>query len=707
MKKFFASLKNKFKAVGDKFANSRFAKHFDGLGTLVMIQLKDKLNMSFKADKKGTLTKIILKATLFVIVTVIIYVIFTLLDRLAIFGSTSSSFPYPLFNLLFTAMILLSTVTCIASLTKSLYFSRDNLTLLSYPVQSNVVFLSKLIVYYILSLLREASFILPMFLAYGLAYRFQFIYFIWMIPMFAIICLIPVAIASILSIPWMLVSMYLRKHPFAQDLVTLLLLVAGSVVLFLLIDAIPSNLHFLVRWLDYFYPMILGFAKNVEHWIAPTFMITSLAIGTNFETVNVTNLKVFTSTTLPYFGSIFGSVVLLIAAAYLFAKPLFFKMAAKPFEFNKHVIFNDFSETRLHVKHNYEKTAFVPKELLSKKLKGSERAKLIAKFKNVLNVMNRDEKIFEGGFENVRKLLQSYTNMKFVSVDLDEFMHSAPIGFVVRQEYGIKSLVLVKSMNIRKVKCYDPNFLISKNHKKPAFFSLMWKDILMSIRTPGTLIAGFAMFAVGPLSIALMNKLFESINTSYIGDKLIIMFNVLIITMIPLVFNVEFASVYSREGETSYLIKASPSNYTKTLTSKLVLRWCIITASLVCTTIVFAHYCSILFNKPWLLFASVLMLYTGHLIWSAELDYMNPQDQLYREIGEGNIANPNESTSGVIALIITFSFAIISYLLLNESTSTVFIKLLSIAAFFLVSRVLLALLKVKGYRTSRGERGRD
>ena len=101
------------------------------------------------------------------------------------------------------------------------------------------------------------------------------------------------------------------------------------------------------------------------------------------------------------------------------------------------------------------------------------------------------------------------------------------------------------------------------------------------------------------------------------------------------------------------------------------------------------------------------MLYTGHLIWSAELDYMNPQDQLYREIGEGNIANPNESTSGVIALIITFSFAIISYLLLNESTSTVFIKLLSIAAFFLVSRVLLALLKVKGYRTSRGERGRD
>ena len=707
MKKFFSGLKNKFKAVGEKFANSRFAKHFEGLGTLVMIQLKDKLNMSFKADKKGALTKIILKASLFVVVTVVIQIIFSLLDRLVIFGSTIHSFPFPFFNFLICIMIILSIVTCITSLTKSLYFSRDNLTLLSYPVESNVVYLSKLIVYYILSLLREASFILPMFLAYGIAYHMKFLYFIWLIPMFALICLIPVAIASVVSIPWMFVSMYLRKHPLAQDIITLLLLVSGSVVLFLLIDAIPSNLHFLVRWINYYCPFLIDLGIQFEHWLLPFFMITSLATGASFDTISVNGIKVFTSTTLPYFGIIFGSVVALILISYLFAKPLFFKMAAKPFEFNKHVIFHDFSETRLYIKHKYEKIAFVPKELLTKKLTKSERLKLITKFKNALNLMNRDEKIFDKDFEKVRKLIRLYTGMTIVSLNLEDFLHSNNIGFIVRNEYGIKSLVLVKTMNLRKVRCYDPNYLISQNHKKPVFFSLMWKDILMSIRTPGTLVAGYSMFAVGPLSIALMNKLFESINTSYIGDKLVIVFNVLIIVMIPLVFNVEFASIYSREGETSYLLKASPSNYVKTLTSKLVLRWAVIVVSITCTIIVFAHYCSIPFNKPWLLYACVLLLYTGHLIWSAELDYMNPQDQLYKEIGEGNISNPNENTSGVIALLITFLFAAFTYFLITENTNFVFYKLFAIAAFFFICRVLLALLKIRGYRTSRGERGRD
>ena len=707
MKKFFSKVKNLFKRAGEKFANTRFYKHFGGLGTLVMIQLKDKLNMSFKADKKGALTKLILKLTLFVVVTVVIVVVFKILDKLIIFGSTATSFPFPLFNFLFTAMIILSIVTCIASLTKSLYFSRDNLTLLSYPVEANVVFLSKLIVYYILSLLREASFILPLFLAYGISYGMQFVYFIWLIPMFAIICLIPVAIASIVSIPWMFISMYLRKHPFAQDLFTLFLLIAGSVFLFIIIDAIPSNLHFLVRWNDYYYPLLLDLAKKFEHWIVPTFLVTSLATGANFDTVNVTQMKVFTHTSLPYFGIIFGSVVAMILAAYLFAKPLFFKMAAKPFEFNKHIIFHDYSETKAHVKSKYDKTAFVPADLLNKKIKSSERAKLIAKFKEALNLMNRDEKIFDGDYKKVKKLIQSYTGIKFTIVDIEEFIHKCDLGFVIRLEYGIKYLVLVKSATLRKFRCYDPNFLLSKNHTKPAFFSLMWKDILMSIRTPGTLIAGYSMFAVGPLAIALMNKLFESINTSYIGDKLVIVFNVLIIVMIPLVFNVEFASVYSREGETSYLLKASPSNYTKTLTSKLVLRWFIITASLVCTTFVFDHYCNVYFNKPWWIFGAVLCLYTGHLIWSAELDYMNPQDQLYKEVGEGNIANPNENTSGVIGLLITFLFTAFTYFLLNETIDIVFIKLFVIGAAFLICRIVLAMLKVRGYRTSRGERGRD
>lgn len=706
MKNFFGKIKNCFAKASNKIGGY-FNTRFSGLGTLVMIQLKDKLNMSFKADKKGTLTKIMLKVILFIIVTVVIFVIFTLLDKLVIFGSTSKSFPFPVFSFLFSAMILLSIITCIASLTKSLYFSRDNLTLLSYPVKSDVVFLSKLIVYYILSLIKEATFILPMFLAYGLAYGFSILYFLWLIPMFALICMVPVAIASIISIPWMFISMHLRKNPLIQDIVTLLLLIAGAGFLFYIIDKIPSNLHFLVRWTDYYYPMVLNFTQKCEHYVLPLFMLVAMTTGGGFDTVNVNDIKLFTPTTFGYFGIVFGAIVVMILIAYFCAKPLFFTMAAKPFEFNKRIIIHDYKETRLRIRNTYESVAFVPEELNDKELSSYERTKLISKFKEALNLMNRDEKIFDKDNAKILKLLKSYTKMKFVEVDLEEFMHRKAIGFVIRNEYEIKSLVLVKSVGVSEAKCYDPNYLSKGNNKKPAFFSLMWKDILMSIRTPGTLIAGFTAIVVGPLSVALMNKLFQSINTSYIGDQLVIMFNVLIIVMIPLVTNVELASVYSREGESSYLLKASPSNYTKTLTSKLVLRWTMMTISLILTTLTFAHYCDVIFNKPWLIFAAVLMLYTGHLIWSAELDYMNPQDQLYKEVGEGNISNPNEATSGAIGLLITFLFTFICYFLMKEDTAKVFWKLVLIAAFFFICRLLLALLKIKGYRTSRGERGRD
>ena len=54
-------------------------KHFHGLWTLIAMQFKEKMSFSFKADKKGTLTKIILYFVLIVGVGAIISVLFYLL----------------------------------------------------------------------------------------------------------------------------------------------------------------------------------------------------------------------------------------------------------------------------------------------------------------------------------------------------------------------------------------------------------------------------------------------------------------------------------------------------------------------------------------------------------------------------------------------------------------------------------------------------
>lgn len=708
MKKFLSKIKTGLQNFGSKVAKSYLAR-FGGLHTLVMLQLKDKLNMSFKADKKGALTKLLLRVILFMIITVVIVVVIKLMDRLTVFGMTTRSLPYPIFNLLFSAMIILSTLTCIASLTKSLYFSRDNLTLLSYPVNSNTVFMSKLVVYYILSLLREAGFILPLFIAYGITASFSVGYFFWLIPVYLVVCAVPVAVAALVSIPWMFVSMFFRKRPLAQDIGTLILLIAGTVLLIMGIDAIPSNMHFLTQWSAKYYPLILTFAKKFEHWFPPTYWITSFATGATFDTVNAFKITLFTPHTFLKFGIVFGAVALFIVAAYLFAKPLFFKMAAKPFEFNKKIILHNLNVSKSKAKTTYHNVAFIPSKYKGKKLTASERIELNKKLEYALNVLHLHVNVFEKGVnENgILKHLEAATKLSFETTTIDEFVDSKMPGVMIRFTYGVPSLVLAKSSTRKTIHCYDPDYLRTQNHPKNSFFSMMWKDVMMAIRTPGTLVSDYVLIMTGPIAIMLLNKLFQSINTSFMGDKLVVIFNILMFTMIPLVTNVAFASIYSREGESSYLLKASPSNYMKTLSAKLVLRWALMTISLILTTIMFSKYCDVFFNKPWYIFGAVFCLYTGHLIWSAELDFMNPQDQLYKEVGEGNIANPNENLSGILAFLISFLFVGVAFFLLDESVVRVYPKLLIIGLIFLGSRLVLGLLRVKGYKTSRGEKGRD
>ena len=99
MKKFLGKIGGAFKKVFTGIGNY-FKHRYAGLKTLVMMQLKDKLNFSFKADKKGTLTKLILYVVMFAAVTAVIAVVFYLANLLLIFG-TDKTVPLPIFNLFF------------------------------------------------------------------------------------------------------------------------------------------------------------------------------------------------------------------------------------------------------------------------------------------------------------------------------------------------------------------------------------------------------------------------------------------------------------------------------------------------------------------------------------------------------------------------------------------------------------------------------
>ena len=178
---------------------------------LIAMQLKDKLDFSFqKSNWKQILFKTIFFFIKFFAITAVIYVGFMVLSILRLID-LASGIPDKFLGVLFTIMIILSILTCTIGLVKSLYYAKDNQVLLTMPTNRVNIFFSKLIVYYIYELFRNLTFILPLFIAFGMVNAYQFYYYIWVLIGLLFVTAIPVSIGALLSIPAMYVSNFFRN----------------------------------------------------------------------------------------------------------------------------------------------------------------------------------------------------------------------------------------------------------------------------------------------------------------------------------------------------------------------------------------------------------------------------------------------------------------------------------------------------------------
>ena len=172
------------------------------LRTLVNMQLKDKLNLSFLRSAKGIVFKVLSSIIKFAVTCVLIYLAFYILSYMRLV-SILPGIPSSVLVVIFTIMLLLSIIFCTIGLVKSLYYAKDNPLLLTMPVERVLVFVTKIIVYYIYEILRNVYYLLPLFLAYGLMNNLPIIYYLWIVLMLPIVSAIPVCFGVILSVPLM------------------------------------------------------------------------------------------------------------------------------------------------------------------------------------------------------------------------------------------------------------------------------------------------------------------------------------------------------------------------------------------------------------------------------------------------------------------------------------------------------------------------
>lgn len=235
-----------------------------------------------------------------------------------------------------------------------------------------------------------------------------------------------------------------------------------------------------------------------------------------------------------------------------------------------------------------------------------------------------------------------------------------------------------------------------KNKMRSRRFSAVFNEWLIAFKSSSRMAANVGILVATPMLIFLLNKIFLAMKTDATGRYMIVAFNVLIILLVVLNSNCSAASIFSKDGRSSYLIKTQPSKYPILILSKLMPNTVFACLSIFAAFIIMMITLSLTVKELLLLTAGLGFIYLAHMLYSAELDLMNPQVELYATVGSTE-SNPNETKSTVMAFLISFVAAIAIFFLLKEGSGRVYLKLFIVGLALLCYRVYIFFAKLRLY----------
>ncbi len=309
----------------------------NNISTLAKMQLREKLNSSANGGKKktvsGTVFSAITTVLKFIVATLICYGLYVVAMMTSLFG-TSTHVPASFMTFLFSVLLILSIISCTARLTKALYFSRDNVILLTLPATPTEVFLSKIAVFFIFELKKNISFLIPMFIGYFIAHGHGFVFYPWLILCFILISVLTVSMGAFFSIPAAYITNLFRQRKSLQIAATAIITVAAIVGLFVLVSVIPKEIDLRVGW-HTLGLKIKEFLNAFAEALSPLYGLTLMIIGEAVAGDFVMTITFPVVATFLRFGILLLVTAAFFALSIIIVNPIFYTMASKPFEYLK------------------------------------------------------------------------------------------------------------------------------------------------------------------------------------------------------------------------------------------------------------------------------------------------------------------------------------------------------------------------------------
>lgn len=311
--------------------NAKFS--FKKLWSLVMLQFNEKKDKKIGSSTKTLIQKIVFFVIKFLLVaggTFGIGYILTLLNFIYTNDFVN------LYLVFFSIYTIINVLNITIGLMKSLYYAEDNKLLVTFPVSSNVLFLSKLLVFYLAELRRSVDILLPVTLGLILCGVTSgkinpFCLFYCLIVLIIAVGLM-VVVGAIFSIPASYLFRALKRWPILE-LVGFILLTAGFIALVtIIIGFIPANID-LINEFSQLKVSVQEAIDSFKLYINFTFVVEAIVGTATFA--NGSMSYVFTWWSVAQSGILLGILLVSAVAIFFFIKPFYFYMMSKSFEFDK------------------------------------------------------------------------------------------------------------------------------------------------------------------------------------------------------------------------------------------------------------------------------------------------------------------------------------------------------------------------------------
>lgn len=179
-------------------------------------QIDNKFNLFKTHDIKAFLINLAVRLLIFSAICVGTYVAFSRMFMMLGLQITPS-----FLTLILLGCQAISFVFGVANVITTLYLSKDNELLMVLPVTFNEIFISKILVLYVSDLLFSVTYLFPVFTALGILGKLSGAYYVLTLLLMPILPIFPLALASLFSIPVMLLVRFLKRHAVLSAVVLL------------------------------------------------------------------------------------------------------------------------------------------------------------------------------------------------------------------------------------------------------------------------------------------------------------------------------------------------------------------------------------------------------------------------------------------------------------------------------------------------------